>query len=264
MLDHTIQKWVETAVHQMKFPPDRRFVRQELWDHLLDSRGCWMEQGIDLNAAEEAAVKAMGDPVEIGKQLNRIHRPILSQLWWASRWILIAVLCISIGAAVQHQKHDIFNWDGLLPSVKDWEINGCPYDTSRSMEGPYEKISVRTGAVEQAGVYTLTLHHGQWVRTEEKSHLTLGFRVKAEHLLDMDPVGFGARLMAEDDLGNQYTVGKGVSSSAVHWPYVMGWRKPYVHILFGVDDGVERQWIRFYVPDTEFDITIDAEGRVLP
>ena len=118
MAEHTIQKWVETAVRQMHFRPDRKYIRQELWDHLLDSRDCRVEQGMDLKEAEEAAVKAMGDPVETGKLLNKVHRPILSQLWWASRWCLISILCISIGAAVQYEKHDIFNWGGLLPSLE--------------------------------------------------------------------------------------------------------------------------------------------------
>ena len=45
MAEHTIQKWVETVVKQMKFPPDRKYVRQELWDHLLDSRDCRVERG---------------------------------------------------------------------------------------------------------------------------------------------------------------------------------------------------------------------------
>ena len=151
--------------------------------------------------------------------------------------------------------------------MESWEVNGCPFDTGRYVDVPFEKIPIRTGAVERAGVYTLTLHHGQWIRMEEKTHLTLGFRVEAEHLLDIDPVGLGARLKAEDDLGNQYDVNDrgtgGVSSSVYPWPY-LGWREPYAHILFAADDGLERKWIRFYVPNTEFDITIDAEGRVLP
>jgi len=31
-----------------------------------------------------------------------------------------------------------------------------------------------------------------------------------------------------------------------------------------IPDGVLRKWVRFYAPDTEFDMTISAEGRVLP
>ena len=91
MAEHTIQKWVETAVKQMKFPPDRKYVRQELWDHLLDSRDHRVEQGMDLKEAEEASVKAMGDPVETGKLLNKVHRPWLGWLWRASRLALLVV-----------------------------------------------------------------------------------------------------------------------------------------------------------------------------
>ena len=56
MSEHSIQTWVQTAVKQMRFPPDRDKVRQELWDHLLDSRDHRVEQGMDIKAAEETAV----------------------------------------------------------------------------------------------------------------------------------------------------------------------------------------------------------------
>lgn len=275
MAEHTIQNWIKVAVKQMKFPPDRDRVRQELWDHLLDSREARMERGMELKEAEEAAVKAMGDPVETGKLLNKVHRPILSQLWWASRWCLISILCISIGAAVRHEQYHSFNWDGMLPGLcADWEQEGCTYALGQYLETPYTEVPIRPGAVEQAGVYTLTLDHGNWVKTEDRQRLMLGFRVKAEHLLDLSPFGLGARLCAEDDLGNQYHIrwyntGMGdngyreLYASTNPW-YHSQWREPYVHLMFETDDGVERQWIRFYVPDTEFDITIDSEGRVIP
>lgn len=271
MDERTIQRWVDIAVRQIKFPPDRKAVRQELWDHLLDSREYHMERGMDLKTAEAAAVAAMGDPAETGRMLNKIHRPWLGQLWWASRCVLAITICFAIGAALNHSKTDIFDWDGMLPSlVEDWELNGCQYASGRYLDAPYTEIPVWSGDVEQAGVYTLTLDHGSWVITEDRQRLTLGFRVEAEHLLDLDPVGFGARLLAEDDLGNRYAVRpresgslNGISSSAYPWSY-LGWREPYVHLLFSTDDGLERNWIRFYVPDTEFDITVDSEGRVVP
>lgn len=265
MSEHSIYTWVETAAGQMKFPPDRKYVRQELWDHLIDRREDFLAQGKTMAEAEAAAVAVMGDPVEIGRQLNRIHRPILGWIWKISQILLIAVLVFSLGNVIWN---DSFSWYDLLPGV-DWELGDCQYGSITYLEEPYTQTPVWTGAVEQAGVYTLTLDHGSWVKTQDWQRLTLGFRLEAESIFDLNPRGFSTRLCAEDDLGNQYKVQDhtvdGLSVSiGCYGGFKNTWRAPYLHLQFDVEDSLERQWIRFYIPGTDFDLTINAEGMVIP
>lgn len=265
-----IYRWVETALAQMRFPPDRNAVRQELWDHMLDRREVFLAQGMNMDEAEAEAARVMGDPVETGRLLNRIHRPWLGWLWQASRGLLIAAVVLAVILGVNHERNSYIDWSGMLPRPdRNWDLDGCFYDLAQYLEEETQTVTVRPGAVERAGVYTLELDHGSWVKGETHQRLTLGFRVKSKNPLDLDPRGFGSRLLAEDDLGNVYAVLEREDPAEVYASVFavatdLDWRDPYLHLCFDAEDGMERQWIRFYVPDTTFDITIDAEGRLIP
>ena len=266
MAEHTIQNWIKVAVKQMKFPPDRDKVRQELWDHLLDSRDCRVEQGMGLKEAEEAAVKAMGDPVETGKLLNKVHRPWLGWLWRASQLLLLTAVLVSFRMACTDPRFSVYNFRLGLYDQPDWFgcQESCAYPPFVYWTDPpeVERTPIQPGAVEQAGVYELTLDHGSWVTAEDQQWVVLCFRVRAERLLDMGPSGFAHFLLAEDDLGTQFRdVHLGTSSAGGQVP---GFCPPYLHLMLTIPDGEPRQWARLYVPGTEFDITIDREGRVLP
>lgn len=267
---YSFRSWTETVLNQMRFPPDREAVRQELWDHLMDRREDFIAQGMSEWDAGDAAVRVMGDPVEIGRQLNRIHRPILGWIWQISRIMLITAVILSVILGLNYERNSYIDWRGMLPFPdENWELDGCFYDLGQYLEEEYHTVTVRPGVVEQAGVYTLTLDHGSWVKSETNQRLTLGFRVESNNPLDLDPRGFGSRLLAEDNLGNQYDIldrsdpAEIFTSLFATWPD-LDWRDPYLHLVFQAQDGIDRQWIRFYVPDTEFEVTIDAEGRVIP
>ena len=50
-------------------------VARELADHIQDQAQAYEESGVEHDQAIEMAVHEMGDPVEIGVALDRIHRP---------------------------------------------------------------------------------------------------------------------------------------------------------------------------------------------
>jgi len=264
-MKYSFSSWINTVLQQMKFPPDREAVRQELWDHLLDRRNDFMTQGMSEADASDAAVRVMGDPVEIGWQLNRIHRPFLGWIWAVSRVLMILALVFSVCNVIWNED---FSWHDIVPNMSwDWETDGCKYGLGQYLEEPYEETWLRTGTVEQVGVYTLTLDHGSWVKAASRQRLTLGFRMDAECFLDLDPLGFSERLCAEDDLGNQYQIRR-YDTNALHvscHPWMKNsWRAPYLHLQFDAEDGLERKWVRFYIPGTEFNMKVSAEGMVLP
>lgn len=262
--------WLETVGVQIKFPPDRKAILAELADHMSDRRTAFMEQGMSALEASEAVAAIMGDPVEVGKSLNKIHRPVLGWIWQLSRGILVAAVVLAVIFALNYNRNSSFDWGGMLPEPdRDWELDGCFYDLAQYSDEELQSVAIRTGAVMQAGVYTLELDHGSWVKADSRQRLTLGFRVKSKNPLDLNPRGFAVRLRAEDDLGNLYDIREWnevccISSNVfAGWPD-LDWRDPYLHLVFEAQDGIERQWIRFYVADTDFEITIDAEGRLIP
>ena len=53
----------------------RESVRREIEQHLDEQIGEYLMEGMEPEEAEKEAVKQMGDPVETGISLDRIHRP---------------------------------------------------------------------------------------------------------------------------------------------------------------------------------------------
>ncbi len=55
----------------------RPMIEEEITGHIDEQKMDFMSQGMTEQEAEEAAVREMGDPVEVGVELDRIHRPKL-------------------------------------------------------------------------------------------------------------------------------------------------------------------------------------------
>lgn len=65
----------------------REDVRKELLCHIEDQKAAFLSEGMEAAEAEEAAVREMGDPVETGNELDRIHRPKMA-------WGMIALIAV--------------------------------------------------------------------------------------------------------------------------------------------------------------------------
>ena len=85
--------WLDAATKAIRFGPDRRAVRSELSAHLED-------KALDFQRIfRERAVSEMGDPMEIGKELAKVHRPWLGYIWRASQ-VLLGLVLLSFLAEV--------------------------------------------------------------------------------------------------------------------------------------------------------------------
>ena len=78
----TTSAWLHTAVAGIRFKPDREAVEAELREHIEDKTADLMRIFPDMTEEEarERALSQMGDPVEIGKELAKIHKPWLGYL----------------------------------------------------------------------------------------------------------------------------------------------------------------------------------------
>ena len=70
-------QWLDRATAGIRFGPDREEVRAELSAHLEDKALDFQRifPGLTEAEARERAVSEMGDPMEIGKELAKVHRP---------------------------------------------------------------------------------------------------------------------------------------------------------------------------------------------
>lgn len=89
-------KWCREAIEQVRFKPDRDKIWDELIAHIEDRTEDMKSRGYTQEEAETRAVTAMGNPEEVGKQLNAVHKPWLGRLWIVSKVLVILTLIVSL------------------------------------------------------------------------------------------------------------------------------------------------------------------------
>lgn len=91
-----MEEYLKVLLEQIRCKKARPHICQELKAHLEDQIAANISAGIDPESAEKAAVKDMGDPVETGISLDRIHKP---QVAWK---MLLLIGVISVVGIVFH------------------------------------------------------------------------------------------------------------------------------------------------------------------
>ena len=70
-----LSDYITAVTAQMRCKRARAPVAKELAAHIEDQKRVYVEAGLDHTWAEAEAVRQMGDAKEVGRQLDRIHRP---------------------------------------------------------------------------------------------------------------------------------------------------------------------------------------------
>ena len=79
------EEYLYTLTEQIRCKMARGTIEQEINDHIEDQKEEFLSEGMSQTEAEEAAVREMGDPVEVGLEMDRIHRPTMA-------WEMIALI----------------------------------------------------------------------------------------------------------------------------------------------------------------------------
>ena len=79
------EEYLHTLTEQIRCKMARGTIEQEINDHIEDQKEEFLSEGMSQTEAEEAAVREMGDPVEVGLEMDRIHRPTMA-------WGMIALI----------------------------------------------------------------------------------------------------------------------------------------------------------------------------
>lgn len=91
-----MDEYLKILLEQIRCKKARPYIRQELQNHLEDQIAENIRAGMNYESAEKAAVKDMGDPVETGISLDRLHKP---QIAWK---LFFVIALISIVGIVTH------------------------------------------------------------------------------------------------------------------------------------------------------------------
>ena len=87
-------QWRDSVVKQVRFRPDRTAVAEELTAHYEDHVKDLERLGYDRSLAESRALDAMGDAEEIGRALDKAHKPWLGWLWLVSKALAVLSLIV--------------------------------------------------------------------------------------------------------------------------------------------------------------------------
>jgi len=159
------QKWCKTVTDQVRFRPDRAAIARELQAHYEDHVKDLERIGFDSTLAEERALAAMGDAEQIGRAMNRAHKPWLGWLWTASRLslllgVLFGVLCLVV-----------YGWrDFPQPAQRsgDYEPDGYFYFDDEWREGaPRVRVGRGDQTVKRGGLELSVPYAALWAREYE-------------------------------------------------------------------------------------------------
>ena len=184
---------------RVRFRPDRAAITAELTAHLEDHMDALVARGFPPETAAQQAVAAMGDPEEIGRELDKSHSPLLGwfQIWFrVAVWGLAAlVLLFTLPQA------------GTIATELAAPIDYGGYiNEFLTRYDEYDIVADLTpGAVWHYEGYTFSIPRALVVRASD-GPLNLYYTVKAAHSnpWPRKPV-FWDWLWAEDDLGNVYS-----------------------------------------------------------
>ncbi len=88
-----IEAFIEAVAAEIRWKKARPVLTEEIHTHLLDQRDAYAAQGMTEDAAQAEAVRQMGDPVALGTDLDRIHRP-------RPQWGLLVLALVLTAAGV--------------------------------------------------------------------------------------------------------------------------------------------------------------------
>lgn len=92
-----MHEYLDALKDQIRCVKARDYAAEEVENHIKDQARAYQKEGIEEAEAVARAVRQMGDPVEVGVELDRIHRPCMD-------WKLVAfagILSIA-GLAIQY------------------------------------------------------------------------------------------------------------------------------------------------------------------
>ena len=91
-----MEEYIKKLLEQVRFKKAHKGIEDELRAHIEDQIEDNMASGMDREAAEKAAVADMGDPIEVGISMDRVHKP---QMAWS---MVVAAIIVGILGSIIH------------------------------------------------------------------------------------------------------------------------------------------------------------------
>lgn len=70
-----ITEYLEVVRQQIRWKKAQSPVLEEINNHITDQKNAFVSEGLNEEVATDKAIAEMGDPIVVGEQLDRAHRP---------------------------------------------------------------------------------------------------------------------------------------------------------------------------------------------
>ena len=107
-----VSEYLEAVTSQMRYKSARGMVEKELRAHIEDQADKYMEFGIPKEEAYKKAVAQMGDPIQVGTDMDRLHRPDIDKK------ALFLICLLSLGGGILY-RWSIDMGDGRMFQIGD-------------------------------------------------------------------------------------------------------------------------------------------------
>lgn len=104
-----VKQYLDTVCEQIRFQKAHESIKTELQQHIIDQANAYMEKGMEEQKAFETAVVDMGDPVLVGTELDRVHRP---KMEWS---FIVLVILLSLASIVMRFIVQTYYYQNDLP-----------------------------------------------------------------------------------------------------------------------------------------------------
>lgn len=92
-----IKDFLNAVCEQIKYKPIRQDIAKELEDHMEEIKENYIKEGLNKETAENKAIEQMGEAEDIGKKLNKIHKPKFD---W--KLVLIGIMLLCFGFLISY------------------------------------------------------------------------------------------------------------------------------------------------------------------
>jgi cell division protein FtsW (lipid II flippase) len=103
-----IKEYLRVVCEQIRWKKAHGVLLEEIENHILDQKDAFIHSGLDEKTATEKAIAEMGDPIIIGTELDRAHRP---KIEWSIIILTAAALLINLAIRliIVEDSADIFS-----------------------------------------------------------------------------------------------------------------------------------------------------------
>ena len=118
-------KYTQEVLKYIRFKYDRFDIGQELDEHIEDMLS--ENEKMTEEEQEKFIRENMGDPKEVGEELDKEHKPLLGWIWRISRFLMIVLIILNLPNALNVV---IMAGDAVLAPIQGYQIDKSQVESS--------------------------------------------------------------------------------------------------------------------------------------